>query len=462
MTKRQNSEERKEIIRQVLPFFQENDKGTCTEYLHYRNNTNTSVPLPAMSRVYQNFNGWRELKQACYTQLGRYLDRSNTDVPLAPQPKDPKYKTIKEIRPDGTYIEVSSLLIHTLDQALEVADVDLTKWVVDRHTINSWQVTMLVRDKDGIDEPVQRTNYQVKVWLKPKILNPIETAILELIKDMPKFIPYKIEIIDSPHALEMALYDSHIGKLAWSKETGQGDYDIPTARDIYLNSCRQCLNKSHGFNISQIFFILGQDLVHVENYKGVTPEGGNQLDVDSRVPKVYKEAYRTVFEALYMCRSIAPVHVIWVPGNHDQFASYAIACQVEEHFKSDPHVTVDLGEAWDKRIVWGKTLIGLTHNGDRSQVNVVNMLAQRWPKEWGESLYREIHCGHLHKKEVVKYKPVLTSGGVIIRRIPALSYIDKWHSDGRFIDAVPAGEAFLINKETGIEAHFTSNIKIGG
>ena len=147
-------------------------------------------------------------------------------------------------------------------------------------------------------------------------------------------------------------------------------------------------------------------------------------------------------------------------GNHDMHASYFLSCVIQEHFRNDKFVTVDNSESWDKAILWGKLLIGFTHHGDRRQVAVVNSLPQLWPDLWAKSLFREWHTGHLHKKEEVKYTPVMTAGGVIIRRIPALSFFDKWHFDNRFIDAVPAGEAFLLNKNTGVEAHYTSNVII--
>jgi hypothetical protein len=159
-----------------------------------------------------------------------------------------------------------------------------------------------------------------------------------------------------------------------------------------------------------------------------------------------------------MCREVAPVEVIWIPGNHDFHASFYLSEVVKEHFRRDPHVTVDNTAEHRKARLWGKLLVGFAHDGSRRQVNFVNMLPQFFPELWGKSLYREWHVGHKHKKDEVKYAPTQTMGGTIIRQIPTLSTIDFWHYDNIFVDAVPAGESFIWDENNGIVAHYTANV----
>lgn len=54
--------------------------------------------------------------------------------------------------------------IRTLEQALDYCEADLQKWEVERYIFNSWDVSM----KDINGDPQTVTNYQVKVWFKPK------------------------------------------------------------------------------------------------------------------------------------------------------------------------------------------------------------------------------------------------------------------------------------------------------
>jgi hypothetical protein len=52
--------------------------------------------------------------------------------------------------------------ITSLEQAIAFSGVDESKWEVERHIFNSWDVIM----KNSAGKPVKRTNYQVKVWFR--------------------------------------------------------------------------------------------------------------------------------------------------------------------------------------------------------------------------------------------------------------------------------------------------------
>lgn len=71
-------------------------------------------------------------------------------------------------------------VITTLKDALKFSQVDLTKWEVDRHVFNSWDVTM----KDKYGNSFKRTNYQVKVWFTKK-----ESLVIK----KPKFRHIQVE-----------------------------------------------------------------------------------------------------------------------------------------------------------------------------------------------------------------------------------------------------------------------------
>ena len=371
----------------------------------------------------------------------------------------------KEYRENAAEIEINTLTISTLEQAVKHAEIDLEKWDIERHIINTWQVTMKVKskvDEIEVDEPITRTNWQVKIWLKPKTKSILKEAIELLIKEIPKFKPVKLKykFPNSQFALEVAPYDAHFGKLAWGKETGQGDYDLKIAAKWFLEAIEQNLSFSSAFPVSKIFYVLGQDLMHVDNFAAVTPLAGHGLDSDGRLPKIYMEAKASVLKALYLCREVAPVEVLWIPGNHDMHASYFLAEVIKEHFRNDDFVTVDTDPSWRKARLWGNLLVGYTHNASGGKAKVtVNMLPQFWPQLWGKSKFREWHVGHKHKKNEEKFSPVLTLGGVIIRQIPTLSVIDAWHYQHEFVDAVPAGESFIWTKDSGICAHYTANVK---
>lgn len=371
----------------------------------------------------------------------------------------------RKFNSDSGAVEVNSFTCHTLEQALDLADIDMERWEVDRYEVNNWQVTLKIKNEDGTEKPETKTNWQVKMWLKPRVVEPLEIALRNLIKEIPKFVPPKAYRFSVPKAEngelagEMALYDAHIGKLAWKKEVTQGDYDLPISGKVLEDACEKNLNHLAPYKLSKIYYVLGNDFMHIENYTSTTPAGGHRLDTDSRFPKVYTEAKKGFLKTVYMCRQVAPVEIIWIPGNHDLHASFYLSEVVKEHFKNDKHVTVDNGPDQKKARLWGNLLVGFAHDGSRRQVNFINVLPHFFPDLWGKSKFREWHVGHKHKKEEIKYWPTQSSGGTIIRQIPTLSTIDFWHYDNIFVDAVPAGESFVWDKTSGIVSHNTANVK---
>jgi hypothetical protein len=257
-------------------------------------------------------------------------------------------------------------------------------------------------------------------------------------------------------ALEIAMMDAHFGKMAWAAETGRRDYDLNIATEDYMNAIDQTLAWGSVFKPEKIFFLLGQDLMHTENYEGTTFKGHNVLDTDGRLPKLTYAAMITTWKAILKCRSIAPVEVIWTPGNHDLHASLFLACALKMAFADDPDVEVDVTPAQRKARLWGNLLVGWVHGITGRQASWVNELAHAFPEMWGKSVFREWHFGHKHKKADTKMNGTNTQGGVMLRQLTALSPIDAWHYEYLFSDAVPGGEALVWTKDKGVIANFTA------
>jgi hypothetical protein len=373
----------------------------------------------------------------------------------------------KEFGTEKGCIHLNSYTICNKEDALRVANIDLDEWEITKYTVNSWQVTMKVNeivgtDNDGQpiyeDVPTTKTNYQHKFDLKPKVPNPTEIAIRNLITEIPQ-----IKIKTAPkfkaksgRAAEIALVDPHIAKMAWAAETGRRDYDLKKSVSDYEHAVGENLSWIEPFKPEIIYYVMGHDYLHVENYEGTTPKGHNVLDVDSRLPKIISEAIKCQLKCIGMCRKVARVNVIPVPGNHDIHANIWLSHVIDQAFKNDKYVTVDLTPSPRKRRVWGKLLVGFAHDIHNKFPSWNNELAHAFPRAWGRTDFREWHCGHKHKKQVTKMHPVLTQGGVLIRQLTALSPIDKWHFDGLYTDAVPGGESFIWDKEHGVIANFTA------
>ena len=70
--------------------------------------------------------------------------------------------------------------------------------------------------------------------------------------------------------------------------------------------------------------------------KSHTTKGDHTLDVEE---ELHKSVFKNVRDSIYKASLIAPVEVIWIPGNHDTFASYTLVFTLAEHFKDYDRVS---------------------------------------------------------------------------------------------------------------------------
>jgi len=366
----------------------------------------------------------------------------------------------KEFEKNKGLITIKSLRIKTLEDALRAAQVDTNVWEVDRYTINSWEVTM--GHKSTKVDPQTYTNFQVKVWLKKKVSNPVEVAIENVVNRVKTYAP-KYESIrrkkkfDKPCLLELALYDLHFGMLAWRHETHQ-DFDIKIAERFFLEAVKDLLEKVQGFSIERILIPLGQDFFHINDPTNSTPKGQNRLDVDCRLAKVFEVGKMAVIKVVDLCREISPVDVLWVPGNHDPLPSYYL-CQIlwGIHYK-DPEVTVDINPTVRKHYKYGINFIGFTHGDEEPWRDLPRIFMDEYCSDWAATKYREIHVGHLHKKKKINFISVDSFGGTTIRIIPSLCSTDAWHYSKGYVGKDRAAEAFLWHKKEGLVGSFLTHI----
>ncbi len=364
-------------------------------------------------------------------------------------------------------LDVESTTITTKEQALKIAQVDLTTWKVDRYTIGSWQVTLKIRvptkeknQKGDIvyrEEPRTVTMFKIQVWLKRLENIEFVEAIRNLIKELPKMkVPgARKKTTGRKYLLEIALHDIHFGMLAWDKESGS-DYDLEITKHLYLNAINDLLEKGSGYKPDRILLPFGNDFLHIDDPTNATPQNRNPLDVDSRLIKIYQKAKMSVIEAVNRCRQVAPVDIVWVPGNHDPSVSYYLCDVLDEVFAKDPRVKVNKSPKTRKYFGWGAGLIMFTHGSEEPLRELPNIMATEQPGMWAKSKYREVHIGHKHKKMQMQWIGVDTKPGAVVRMIPSIVTPDAWHYKRGFIRNYSAAQAFLWDWKHGLVASLTS------
>ncbi len=368
-------------------------------------------------------------------------------------------KIKSEFKNNKGAIEVNSLTITTVEQALEIAQIDLKVWELDRSIVNSWQVTMKVNEV-----PVQRTNYQVKITLKTKVKNTTEETLKEFIKKLPLNNTVYPKLPTKPKAdlmLEIGLIDHHFGMLAWSKET-LSDYDLKIAEVLYVEAAKKVIDRiKNPEQISKIVIPIGHDFFHINDQTNQTPRAKHLLDVDGRLPKVYSTGKKAAIDVIDYCRKIAPVDILYVSGNHDPQISYFLCDTIQAWFRNCPDVSVDMKDGIvnptaRKYRLWGKSLVGFSHGLDEAEKDLPLIMAAEVPQYWAKSIYREVHIGHYHKSKSKWFSGGETYSPVVVRTLPCLSASDSYsYAHGWLAKGTQMIESYLWDKNYGMISYHT-------
>jgi hypothetical protein len=238
---------------------------------------------------------------------------------------------------------------------------------------------------------------------------------------------------DADLATIYPLADLHVGLLSWQKETGF-NYDLKIGRKTIESSMTRLIAVTPS---SKQAVVLGLgDLLHADNYAGMTAQSKNILDVDGRWPRVLSTATQliifTIDLALLKHESVL---VRILPGNHDEQSAIAVTLAVACYYQNNPRVTVDddAGRFW--WWAFGKVLLGATH-GDKAKMRQLPLImASRNPEAWGKTKFRHIFSGHIHQEYGIEIN------GVTVESFQAPCAPDAWHTNmgygaGRSVKAI--------------------------
>lgn len=260
------------------------------------------------------------------------------------------------------------------------------------------------------------------------------------------------KVAQTGYLLELAVPDLHLGKLAWSKETGGANYDSKIAVRLYKDAIEALLARTSAFTPERIVLVVGNDFFHSDTKAGTTTKG-TPLDVDGRFPKMFAEGLKLITTTAERLAQIAPVTLIMVRGNHDELSNYCLGEALAAWFRNTPAVTVENAPTPRKYFQWGSVMLGWTH-GDKGRFKDLPLLmATEQPAMFGATKFREFHTGDKHQIKVQEQM------GIRVRISPALCAPDAWHSESHFVGNQRAAEAFVWDRTEGLVAQASYTAK---
>lgn len=335
----------------------------------------------------------------------------NEEVEKLNKEEEITYKETTEILSNGSYksdklLKMSEEQSKDVNFLLEAHGFDKEEWELVNARNNIWNV---YSKQDGVQQL-----YSSKITVKPKTNRFDMDKLLEVVKKDRK--PIEIDIPDYNgeyrNLLEIPLYDMHFGV---------------SSLEYYKPHLSKILKKIHMKKWNKILIVVGQDLLHNDNFRGQTARGTQIEKVD--MVKAFDEAldfYITVIsEAI---KESKEVECIYVKGNHDESMSYGLFRTLQATFRNYPEIKFNGILKQRTPFVWEKVFIGLTH-GDKGHNRIVENFISEYGKLIADAEVKEIHSGHLH---VEKSKD---NFGITHRTLSTANKTDEWHDDNGFVGA---------------------------
>jgi hypothetical protein len=272
-----------------------------------------------------------------------------------------------------------------------------------------------------------------------------KAAYEALASELPRLEPVPAPSMTHENLCNLyTLTDSHVGALAWDRETHSGDWDLSIAERVLTGCFEHMVNSSPAARVA-VVNQLG-DFLHHDGGQGlmpVTPLHGNLLDADGRFPKLVETAVRVLRRVIgFVLSRHEHVVVLLAEGNHDMASSVWLRVMFRALYENEPRVTVLDSELPYYVHQHGKTMLAFHHGHLKKNDQLPILFAAQFPQVWGQTTKRYVHTGHRHHSEEKEHP------GIKVTQHPTLAARDAYAARGGWI-AERQVTAFTYHSEFG-------------
>lgn len=219
--------------------------------------------------------------------------------------------------------------------------------------------------------------------------------------------------------------DSHVGMLAWGRESGE-PWDLTIAEDCLVKTLLRMIAAAPDSEVG-IVNQLG-DFLHFDSLQPMTPTHHHILDADSRYQKVVEVAVRILRRIIEAALAKHPkVQVYMHEGNHDPAGSVWLRVMMAQLYEKNPRVSVGQSPNVYCAYRHGKTLLGFHHGHMVKLAQLPLIFAEQFAVDWGLTKFRYIHTGHKHHVEEKEHP------GVKVIQHPTLAAPDAYAARGGWL-----------------------------
>lgn len=329
------------------------------------------------------------------------------------------------------------------------------KKLYNQFTQNPENIISQTLESNGLD-PHNWSHGWVKdkgasVFLKNKqdlvTYDDIRDELIESAKDYaPKYAKFEREV-QGEHLLIIDPSDLHIGKLALSNEAGEL-YNVEKAVERAREGVKGLISKAAGFTFDKIIFVVGNDVLHVDTPKRTTTSGTPQ-DTDSMWWDCYIKARELYVELIELLLTVADVHVVYCPSNHDYMSGFMLADSLLCWFNNCDQVTFDCTMKHRKFYEYGLNMMMFDHGDGHKVQETPYIMASNAPQMWGRTKLRYSYKHHLHHKQRINWLTEKDYHGCTVEFMRSPSSADRWHDTNGYNFVPKAIEGFIHHKDQG-------------
>ena len=397
------------------------------------------------------------------TTFRERMERAGGDAERGQSDDPPQNRSSVNYEEGTGWIEFRGDSFPDPQELLKREGLDPLEWKVIEVSPNHWQGFYKTGEK-GNEDHKKVDLYQVKIRIKRIARSHIIEAARELAarqKPLPVPKPRTRKTPKGPpQMLVFGLYDVHIGALAWEAECGENN-NTNLGVERCKNAVDDLMREVAPYNIERAVVPVGNDIAHFDNFKIETSSGNHTMDSDSRYPKIVVACHDVLaYQIDSLLADVEQVTVKLVQGNHDRDTAFHLCCWLEQRYRNDERVVVDIDLMSRKYVFWKGTLLGFMHGDKAKKERGFRLMAEEAKGHWGEAKCKEIHTGHFHNRDTTEQKVEGSIGKVTIRQNPSLAPPDFWTTTMGY-QSVRCADAYRYDPDHGFVGMHTCYARTG-
>ena len=319
-------------------------------------------------------------------------------------------------------------------------------WEVVEWRFGKWEVAIK-------DEDTNRVCTTVRARIKPikkdgltieQYLEIAKQVFSEEIKPIDKCTEKTQRISANGNKLMLIpQIEAHLGKLSNEIETGV-NYDHHIVEERVKKVFEECVAIQEREKCDRCLLVVGGDFFNSESNSQTT--NGTPQQNDTRFKKMFNIGLELYTQGLITLREhFNEIDVKICAGNHSRAMEFFLYIALSCCFKNDDKIHFSDDYKDTQAYVFGDVGLFFNH-GDPNQKRLIASIPAEFYKEYGQTRFRYLFLGHLHKLEQMN-----SENGLTVHRVPAICENDSWHYQNRFgIGNIPQHEIIIFDKNYGM------------